>query len=55
MNLFWLIYSAPIGYNQIFVIPMGATSIRIKEAIPTRNFLGKKLLLLLVYDFHHLI
>ncbi|ETE59015.1 hypothetical protein L345_15257, partial [Ophiophagus hannah] len=27
------------GYNQIFVIPMGATSIRIKEATPTRNFL----------------
>ncbi|XP_070795834.1 papilin [Pituophis catenifer annectens] len=32
----------PKGYNQIFVIPMGATSIRIKEAIPTRNFLAIK-------------
>ncbi|KAK9409767.1 papilin [Crotalus adamanteus] len=32
----------PKGYNQIFVIPMGATSIRIKEANPTRNFLAIK-------------
>ncbi|XP_007428164.1 papilin isoform X1 [Python bivittatus] len=32
----------PKGYNQIFVIPMGATSIRIKEATPTRNFLAIK-------------
>ncbi|XP_053111490.1 papilin isoform X2 [Hemicordylus capensis] len=30
----------PKGYNQIFIIPMGATSIHIKEATPTRNFLA---------------
>lgn len=29
------------GYNQIFIIPVGATSIRIKEVMPSRNFLGK--------------
>ncbi|XP_049626236.1 papilin [Suncus etruscus] len=28
------------GYNQMFVIPMGATSIRIKEAAASRNFLA---------------
>ncbi|XP_020665827.3 papilin isoform X1 [Pogona vitticeps] len=32
----------PKGYNQIFIIPMGATSIRIREATPTRNFLAIK-------------
>ncbi|XP_061467221.1 papilin isoform X2 [Rhineura floridana] len=32
----------PKGYNQIFIIPMGATNIRIKEATPTRNFLAIK-------------
>ncbi|KAJ7344775.1 hypothetical protein JRQ81_000725, partial [Phrynocephalus forsythii] len=32
----------PKGYNQIFIIPMGATSIRIREAAPTRNFLAIK-------------
>ncbi|XP_060617227.2 papilin isoform X2 [Anolis sagrei] len=32
----------PKGYNQIFIIPMGATSIQIKEATPTRNFLAIK-------------
>lgn len=28
------------GYNQIFIIPVGATSIQIKEVKPSRNFLG---------------
>uniref|UniRef100_UPI0025403722 papilin n=1 Tax=Euleptes europaea TaxID=460621 RepID=UPI0025403722 len=32
----------PKGYNQIFIIPMGATSILIREATPTRNFLAIK-------------
>ncbi|XP_007891433.1 papilin isoform X1 [Callorhinchus milii] len=32
----------PIGYNQIFIIPIGATSIRIREVVPTRNFLAIK-------------
>ncbi|XP_062432711.1 papilin [Rhea pennata] len=32
----------PKGYNQIFIIPMGATSIHIKEVMPSRNFLAVK-------------
>ncbi|XP_010210212.1 PREDICTED: papilin [Tinamus guttatus] len=32
----------PKGYNQIFIIPMGATSIHIKEVKPSRNFLAIK-------------
>ncbi|XP_043929994.1 papilin isoform X2 [Protopterus annectens] len=32
----------PRGYNQIFIIPVGATSIRIKELVPSRNFLAIK-------------
>lgn len=39
---YWVWFALlPLGYNQIFIIPMGALSIRIKEATPTRNFLGK--------------
>ncbi|XP_027651647.2 papilin isoform X1 [Falco peregrinus] len=34
--------SLPKGYNQIFIIPVGATSIRIKEVMPSRNFLAVK-------------
>ncbi|EDL02746.1 papilin, proteoglycan-like sulfated glycoprotein [Mus musculus] len=30
------------GYNQIFIIPAGATSIRIEEAAASRNFLAVK-------------
>ncbi|KFW63734.1 Papilin, partial [Pygoscelis adeliae] len=30
------------GYNQIFIIPVGATSIQIKEVMPSRNFLAVK-------------
>ncbi|KAM7323434.1 hypothetical protein ACRRTK_017540 [Alexandromys fortis] len=30
------------GYNQIFIIPSGATSIRIEEAAASRNFLAVK-------------
>lgn len=30
------------GYNQIFIIPAGATSIRIAEAAASRNFLGER-------------
>ncbi|XP_055292746.1 papilin isoform X2 [Moschus berezovskii] len=30
------------GYNQILIIPMGATSIRIEEAAASRNFLAVK-------------
>ncbi|XP_025894361.1 papilin [Nothoprocta perdicaria] len=32
----------PKGYNQIFIIPVGATSIHIKEVKPSRNFLAVK-------------
>ncbi|NWV00760.1 PPN protein, partial [Upupa epops] len=34
--------SLPRGYNQIFIIPVGATSIQIKEVMPSRNFLAVK-------------
>ncbi|KGL86288.1 Papilin, partial [Charadrius vociferus] len=34
--------SLPKGYNQIFIIPVAATSIRIKEVMPSRNFLAVK-------------
>ncbi|NXG74017.1 PPN protein, partial [Baryphthengus martii] len=34
--------SFPKGYNQIFIIPVGATSIQIKEVMPSRNFLAVK-------------
>ncbi|XP_069714313.1 papilin isoform X1 [Phaenicophaeus curvirostris] len=34
--------SLPKGYNQIFIIPVGATSIQIKEMMPSRNFLAVK-------------
>jgi len=30
----------PAGYNQMLIIPVGATSIRIAETVPTRNYLG---------------
>uniref|UniRef100_A0A8C2D783 Papilin n=1 Tax=Cyprinus carpio TaxID=7962 RepID=A0A8C2D783_CYPCA len=32
----------PKGYNQMFIIPVGATTIRIKETVPTRNYLAIK-------------
>ncbi|KAF7704647.1 hypothetical protein HF521_021719 [Silurus meridionalis] len=32
----------PKGYNQMFIIPVGATSIRIVETVPTRNYLAIK-------------
>lgn len=31
----------PSGYNQILVVPVGATSILIEEAAASRNFLGE--------------
>ncbi|NXF05367.1 PPN protein, partial [Smithornis capensis] len=34
--------SLPKGYNQIFIIPVGATSIQVKEVMPSRNFLAVK-------------
>nr|XP_021389233.1 papilin isoform X4 [Lonchura striata domestica]XP_021389234.1 papilin isoform X4 [Lonchura striata domestica]XP_021389235.1 papilin isoform X4 [Lonchura striata domestica]XP_021389236.1 papilin isoform X4 [Lonchura striata domestica]XP_021389237.1 papilin isoform X4 [Lonchura striata domestica] len=34
--------SLPKGYNQIFIIPVGATNIQIKEVKPSRNFLAVK-------------
>ncbi|XP_075783381.1 papilin isoform X2 [Pelodiscus sinensis] len=36
------VLNLPKGYNQIFIIPMGATSLRIKEVMPSRNFLAVK-------------
>ncbi|XP_041429226.1 papilin isoform X2 [Xenopus laevis] len=38
-------YESPVlskGYSQLFTIPFGATSIQIKEVVPTRNFLAIK-------------
>ncbi|KAM6912130.1 papilin [Xenentodon cancila] len=32
----------PTGYNQMFIIPVGATSISIRETVPTRNYLALK-------------
>ncbi|KAM9466151.1 papilin isoform 1-T1 [Clarias gariepinus] len=32
----------PKGYNQMFIIPVGATTIRIIESVPTRNYLAIK-------------
>ncbi|KAG7254204.1 hypothetical protein CRUP_038540, partial [Coryphaenoides rupestris] len=32
----------PNGYNQMLIIPVGATSIRIAETVPTRNYLAIK-------------
>ncbi|XP_074853207.1 papilin isoform X2 [Carettochelys insculpta] len=36
------VLNLPKGYNQIFIIPVGATSLRIKEVMPSRNFLAIK-------------
>ncbi|XP_029937974.1 papilin isoform X2 [Myripristis murdjan] len=32
----------PTGYNQMFIIPVGATTISIRETVPTRNYLAIK-------------
>lgn len=32
----------PTGYNQMFIIPVGATTISIRETYPTRNYLAIK-------------
>ncbi|KAJ0008722.1 hypothetical protein NQD34_016137 [Periophthalmus magnuspinnatus] len=34
--------SLPNGYNQMFVIPVGATTISIRESVATRNYLAIK-------------
>ncbi|CAG5866808.1 unnamed protein product [Menidia menidia] len=34
--------SLPTGYNQMFIIPVGATTISIRETVPTRNYLAVK-------------
>ncbi|XP_066550939.1 papilin isoform X2 [Amia ocellicauda] len=36
------VLNLPKGYNQMFIIPVGATSIRIREVAPTRNFVAIK-------------
>ncbi|KAJ8401115.1 hypothetical protein AAFF_G00386970 [Aldrovandia affinis] len=36
------IRSMPKGYNQMFIIPVGATTIRIREMVATRNYLAIK-------------
>ncbi|NXK95108.1 PPN protein, partial [Formicarius rufipectus] len=36
------VVSLPKGYNQIIIIPVGATSIQVKEVKPSRNFLAVK-------------
>lgn len=38
--LTWILFQS--GYNQIFIIPAGATSIHIEEAAASRNFLGER-------------
>ncbi|OWK09776.1 hypothetical protein Celaphus_00006016 [Cervus elaphus hippelaphus] len=41
----WLVVPeclCPPGYNQILIVPVGATSIRIEEAAASRNFLAVK-------------
>lgn len=30
------------GYNQMFIIPVGATTISIRETVATRNYLGEE-------------
>lgn len=37
MSLFFFIS----GYNQMFIIPVGATTISIRETVATRNYLGE--------------
>ncbi|XP_072221273.1 papilin isoform X2 [Leuresthes tenuis] len=32
----------PTGYNQMFIVPVGATTISIRETVPTRNYLAIK-------------
>ncbi|XP_041827727.1 papilin isoform X2 [Melanotaenia boesemani] len=32
----------PTGYNQMFIIPVGATTVSIRETVPTRNYLAIK-------------
>ncbi|KAF0043891.1 hypothetical protein F2P81_003049 [Scophthalmus maximus] len=32
----------PTGYNQMFIIPVGATTISIRETVATRNYLGER-------------
>lgn len=34
--------SLPKGYNQVVIIPVGATTISIREMVPTRNYLAIK-------------
>lgn len=33
--------SASSGYNQVLIVPVGATSIHIEEVAASRNFLGE--------------
>ncbi|XP_067336510.1 papilin isoform X1 [Channa argus] len=34
------VHNLPTGYNQMFVIPVGATTISIRETVATRNYLA---------------
>ncbi|KAM3870941.1 papilin [Diretmus argenteus] len=36
------VQNLPTGYNQMFIIPVGATTISIRETVPTRNYLAIK-------------
>lgn len=33
--------SLSLGYNRMFTIPAGATTIRIRETVASRNYLGE--------------
>ncbi|XP_034015843.1 papilin-like [Thalassophryne amazonica] len=35
-------HNLPKGYNQMFIIPVGATTISIRETVATRNYLAVK-------------
>lgn len=39
----YFIFSNFAGYNDILLIPAGATNIKVEEVSPTNNYLGIKL------------
>lgn len=41
--LFFIFLFFFTGYNQMFIIPVGATTISIRETVATRNYLGESL------------
>lgn len=41
MSLYYFCLIFILGYNQMFIIPVGATSISIRETVGTRNYIGE--------------